>query len=146
MKRNNLIWTIAVITVIITFGACSFVEPGFYNSQLIGKWQRQSQVPNAPEGTYDYYRYDAVYSDYSLHRKDSVVKVNGATWDTGDDVSESEAQPFTWTLEGTKLTQIHIMEIGGNIPKTYTIQTLTDSTLVCYDDFGNRQSFVKAKN
>lgn len=146
MKRKNLIWTVAIIAVIITFGACDPIEPGFDRTLLIGKWRRPSQVENAPQDTYEYYRYDATYSDYKLHLKDTTVKVNGATWDTGDDVTEAEAQPFVWTLEKARLTQIHIMEVGGNIPKTYTIRTLTDSTLVCDDDFGTRKSFVKVKN
>lgn len=67
----------------------------------------------------------------------------GYTWDTADDVSESEAQPFTWTLEGATLTQIHHMIMGGNIPKTYTVTQLNATTLSYHDDYGKSYTFTK---
>ena len=71
---------------------------------------------------------------------------NGSTWDTKDDVTEDEAQPFTWTLVKSELRQIHIMTMGGNIPKTYTVTKLTASTLEYKDavDGGRSYSFSKA--
>ena len=68
---------------------------------------------------------------------------NGYTWDTMDDVTEEEAQPFTWTLEGSTLTQIHKMEMGGNIPKTYTVTKLNASTLEYHDNYGKHYTFTK---
>ncbi|MDR1459744.1 MAG: hypothetical protein LBI60_05990, partial [Bacteroidales bacterium] len=54
----------------------------------------------------------------------------GYFWDEGEDVSENEAQTFTWTLEKSELTQIHDMEISGaKVPKTYTVTELTASSL-----------------
>jgi len=67
----------------------------------------------------------------------------GYTWDTADDVSEEEAQPFTWTLEGSTLTQIHRMEMGGNIPKTYTVTKLNATTLAYHDNYGKTYTFTK---
>lgn len=67
----------------------------------------------------------------------------GYTWDTDDDVTEEEAQPFTWTLEGSTLTQIHKMEMGGNVPKTYTVTKLNATTLSYHDDFGKYYTFTK---
>jgi len=67
----------------------------------------------------------------------------GYTWDAADDVTEEEAQPFTWTLEKATLTQIHQMEMGGNVPKTYTITKLNTSSLEYHDDYGKYYSFVK---
>lgn len=60
----------------------------------------------------------------------------GYTWDTSDDVTEEEAQNFTWSLDGDQLLQIHIMEIGGNIPKTYTVTELSETTFAYNDDYG----------
>jgi hypothetical protein len=68
---------------------------------------------------------------------------NGYTWDTLDDVTEEEAQPFTWTLEGSTLTQIHKMEMGGNVPKTYTVTKLNASTLEYHDSYGKHYTFTK---
>jgi len=68
---------------------------------------------------------------------------SGATWDTADDVTEAEAQVFTWTLIESELTQNHVLEIGGTVPKIYTVSELTDSTLVYNDDFGKKFSFKK---
>lgn len=67
----------------------------------------------------------------------------GYTWDTADDVTEEEAQRFTWKLEGSTLTQIHIMEMGGNVPKTYTVTKLNATTLAYHDNYGKSYTFTK---
>ena len=67
----------------------------------------------------------------------------GYTWDILDDVTEEEAQPFTWTLENGTLTQIHQMEMGGNVPKTYTVTKLTATTLEYHDDYGKYYTFLR---
>ena len=69
----------------------------------------------------------------------------GYSWDTADDVTEEEAQPFTWTLEKATLTQIHQMEMGGDVPKTYTVTKLNTTSLEYHDDYGKYYSFVKDK-
>lgn len=69
----------------------------------------------------------------------------GYTWDTEDDVTEEEAQPFTWTLEKATLTQIHQMEMGGNVPKTYTVTKLNATTLEYHDDYGKYYTFIKER-
>lgn len=69
----------------------------------------------------------------------------GYTWDTADDVTEDEAQPFTWSLEGSKLTQKHQMEMGGIVPKTYTVTKLSAMNLMYHDDYGKEYLFVKVK-
>lgn len=66
----------------------------------------------------------------------------GYTWDTSDDVDESEAQSFTWTLDDNTLTQYHQMEMGGIVPKQYTITTLTETTL-SYNANGRTYTFSK---
>ena len=67
----------------------------------------------------------------------------GYTWDILDDVTEEEAQPFTWTLENATLTQIHKMEMGGNVPKVYTVTKLTATTFEYHDDYGKYYTFTK---
>ena len=69
----------------------------------------------------------------------------GYTWDIADDVTEEEAQPFTWTLENATLIQIHQMEMGGNVPKTYTVTKLNATSLEYHDDYGKFYSFVKKR-
>jgi len=69
----------------------------------------------------------------------------GYTWDIADDVTEEEAQPFTWTLENATLTQIHQMEMGGNVPKTYTVTKLNATSLEYHDDYGKFYSFIKKR-
>jgi hypothetical protein len=71
---------------------------------------------------------------------------NGSTWDTKDDVWEEEAQKYTWTLSKSELTQIHIMEIGGNVPKRYTVTELTQNTLKYQDNFNKSHSFIREKS
>lgn len=111
MKR--ILWNVFfVLCVSVLFNSCTTEDDTDYDEALLyGKWK---------SGTL-YYRYDS--------------NGNGATWDTGDDVSESEAQKFTWTLVKSTLRQLHIIEISGAvIPKTYTVTKLTATTLVYKDD------------
>lgn len=108
--------------MIVAFAAvsCEPEEESFDSSLLSGRWR---------SGTL-FYKY--------------LSDGTGTTWDTGDDVTEAEGQAFTWTLVKSELTHIHILEIGGSVPKVYTVTELTATTLKYHDDFGVPYSFVKA--
>ena len=108
-----------VLSVSIMFISCGR-EESFDETLLIGKW-KQGDL---------YYKY---LSDY-----------NGASWDESDDVHEDEAQPFTWSLVGSKLRQIHDA-FGMPLPKTYTVTELTATTLKYRDAFNKRYSFIKVE-
>lgn len=124
MKKLLFLTACLASFVIISFSSCEL--PASFNEDfLIGKWERPSK------NGLECYRYDANY--------------NGVTWDTGDDVSEAEGQPFTWSVESATMTHIHIMETGGKIPKTYTLLTLNDSTLSYRDEYGSSFTFIKTK-
>ena len=125
MKKLVVIAASLASIVLILFSSCE-TPVTFDETLLIGKWER----PSSNNGL-ECYRYDANY--------------NGVTWDTGEDVSEAEGQPFTWSVESATMTHIHIMEMGGKIPKTYTLLTLNDSTLSYKDDFGVSFTFIKVK-
>jgi hypothetical protein len=99
--------------------SCETEPITFDESLLIGKWQ---------SGTL-FYKY--------------LEDGTGGTWDTADDVTEEEAQEFTWTLVNDELTQNHILEIGGTVPKLYTVTVLTAATLKYHDDFGVEFAFTK---
>ena len=103
----------------ILFNSCEEDETSFQESFLIGKWR---------SGTV-YYKYLSNYT--------------GGTWDTSDDVTEAEAQAFTWTLVKSELTHIHILEVGGSVPKVYTVTELTTTSLKYEDNFGKTYSFTK---
>lgn len=122
MKRFALIF-VSIAATVLSMTSCSSddddVNPNFDESLIIGKWK---------SGTL-YERYDLDYS--------------GATWDTADDVTEAEAQNFTWTITKDQLEQIHIIENGGNVPKVYTITNLTATTLEYEDAYGKSKSFSK---
>jgi len=109
-----------VILMTVIFNSCSPIEePSFQESYLIGSWV---------SGT--------------LHYK-YLSNKTGTTWDTSDDVTEAEGQPFTWTLDQSELTHIHIIETGGSVPKIYTVTELTATTLKYKDSFGKTYSFTK---
>ncbi|MBR6333752.1 MAG: hypothetical protein IKR77_05110 [Bacteroidales bacterium] len=97
-------------------------KPKFDESLLLGYWQSET--------LHEYYQEDGT----------------GYTWDTADDVTEEEAQPYTWTLSGSTLMQSHIMEMGGVVPKKYTLTTLTATTLAYHDDFGTSYVFHKGNS
>ncbi|MDD4848628.1 MAG: lipocalin family protein [Bacteroidales bacterium] len=120
-KISCLLFAFSMIALMMTSCGKEETPIEFDQSLLIGKWK---------DGTL-FERYD----------NDG----NGATWDTADDVSEDEAQPFTWTLTNDNLVQIHIMEMGGSIPKSYYVTTLTSSTLSYHDDYGVTHTFSKVQ-
>jgi hypothetical protein len=111
---------LTMLTVFTLFAvSCTKEETTFDQTLLTGKWQ---------SGTL-FYKY---FSDGT-----------GSTWDTSDDVTEAEAQNFTWTLVNDLMTHIHILEMGGTVPKIYTVTELTATSLKYHDDFGVNFSFTK---
>ena len=121
MKRLR-IFTLLIIATLFFTTSCESddtLSESFDSSLLVGKWQRSTE----------FYLYES--------------NGDGKTWDTADDVSEDEAQPFTWTLVKSELTHIHIMQMGGNIPKVYTVIELTATTLKYQDDYNKTFSFTK---
>ena len=125
MKYYKLL-VIAVLSVILL--SCEGGQKTFSSDLLIGKWKRPSVSKKGKTG-YDCYRYD--------------VNGNGVTWDTAEDVKESEAQTFTWTLDKDRLTVVHKGEMGQVIPKVYTVKTLNSTTLSYEDDYGATFTFSK---
>jgi hypothetical protein len=116
---KKILFYLSMLAMVSLFVVSCEKEPTqFDESLLYGKWQ---------SGT-EFYKYHA--------------DGTGATWDTADDVTEAEAQEFTWTLVNADLTQIHIMEIGGNVYKYYTVTELTATTLKYHDDYKS-YSFIK---
>lgn len=117
--KKFLFYFLFCLSMAFIFSSCEEIgDESFDESLLIGRWV---------SGTV-HYKYT---SDHY-----------GATWDTSDDVTEAEAQRFKWTLDQSDLTQIHIMEIGEDVPKYYTVTELTETTLK-YKDFARSYSFVR---
>jgi hypothetical protein len=119
MKRTLLYLTLCTVISLFTVSCEPDTQVSFDQSLLTGKWK---------SGTL-FYKY--------------LADGTGGTWDTADDVTEAEAQAFTWTLVADQLTHIHIMEIGGSVPKVYTVTELTESSLKYHDDFGVNFAFTK---
>jgi hypothetical protein len=118
MKKTLFYLTMCIVLCVLAV-SCEPLPVNFDETLLYGKWK---------SGTL-FYKY--------------LADGTGGTWDTADDVTEAEAQAFTWTLESDVLTQYHILEIGGTVPKVYTVTELTENTLKYNDDFGVRWSFTK---
>ena len=117
-----LISILAVFAIIVSMSSCSPDNDVELDQTLLyGKWQETNSL------------------NFEVYKADGT----GYTWDEADDVTEAEAQPFTWTLEGDVLTHIHIMEMGANIPKVYTITKLTATELTYEDDYGKTHTFDK---
>jgi len=106
------------LAVLFLFAGCD--KKKFDVADLYGKWQ---------SGT--------LYEKYN-------ASGNGSTWDEGDDVTEEEAQTFTWELDKETLTRYHQMEgSSAVVPKTFTIKTLTATTLVYETSGGKTFTFTK---
>ena len=117
-----LILILAVSATMLSMSSCSpDTDVELDQKLLIGKWQETNTL------------------NFEVYGKDG----SGYTWDEADDVTEAEAQPFTWGLNGNVLTQVHTMEMGGNVPKAYTVTKLTATELVYEDNYGKVHSFDK---
>ena len=117
-----LISILTVSAIILSMSSCSpNTDVEFDQTLLIGKWQETNTL------------------NFEVYGKDG----SGYTWDEADDVTEAEAQPFTWGLNGNILTQVHTMEMGGNVPKVYTVTKLTATELIYEDNYGNKHTFWK---
>ena len=130
MKKKIFGFGLGII-IMIAFTACE-PERSFDSSLLIGKWSRTSPYATANDGGLEFYRYDRGGT--------------GATWDTSSsqDVSEEEAQTFSWTLEKDLLSFLYDMVINGTkVPKYYTVTVLNANTLTYKDDFGKSFTFKK---
>ena len=124
MKNFKLLFIsiLAVSAIILSMSSCSpNTDVELDRNLLIGKWQETNTL------------------NFEVYGKDG----SGYTWDEADDVTEAEAQPFTWGLNGNVLTQVHTMEMGGNVPKAYTVTKLTATELVYEDNYGKVHSFDK---
>lgn len=118
MKKTLFYLALCVVLSLLAV-SCETEPISFDESLLLGKWR---------SGTL-FYKY---FGDGT-----------GGTWDTADNVLEEEAQDFTWTLEYAELTHIHILEIGGTVPKVYTVTELSATSLKYNDDFGVNWAFTK---
>lgn len=120
--KSILVAIFAFSAIILSFTSCSpDTDIEFDETLLYGKWQENDT------------------QNFEVYKEDGT----GYTWDEADDVTEAEAQHFTWTLEGENLTHIHIMEMGANIPKVYTVTKLSATELAYKDDYGKIHTFSK---
>lgn len=128
MNTKQLIrLVVANLLLLLTFTSC-FPEEEIFTveydiNDLYGKWR---------SGT-DYYVYNADGTGYC--------------WDEGEDISEDEAQPFTWTVDESEMIHIHKMEMGSDVPMYYIITELTPQTLKYYDAYktSDKYSFIKVQ-
>ena len=108
---------IAISAVLLIVAGCT--KKNFDKTLLYGTWA---------SGTY--------------HEK-YISTGSGYYWDTAEDVNESEAQSFTWEIEGDLLTLYKQHEVGAAVsPELFTITTLTETTLI-YVASGKTYSYKK---
>lgn len=93
-----------------------------------GIFARKSQTFYSPKALWGEWTKGTLHE---LYFADST----GLQWDTSDDVSRDEAQRFSWTLDKNHLRQIFTMQLGGIVPRDYTVTFVDDESLVYKDDF-----------
>lgn len=67
----------------------------------------------------------------------------GKRWDTSDDVSRSEAQSFSWTMDSNLLTIKYTMALGALMMRMYVVTYVDDETLVYRDAYGDSYMWEK---
>lgn len=121
MRRYLFLFSAALVLA-LSFSSCTPIAD-FDESLLYGKW-----VDTYREGIEEYYRFD--------------LGGTGVTWWETEDLTEDDAQEFTWSLEGADLTLIHIGQVT-TVPKAYTMKTLTATDLEFEDYTGKIFSYSK---
>lgn len=117
MKRSFLI--IAAVLAIVLVGCTQ--KKSFDTSLILGKW--------------------VTGTEYWVFETGGV----GHTWNTADDVEESEATQMTWSVSGDCLTITLIGEMGQQVPKVYTISELTKTTFRYGDAYGKVYSLTRVE-
>ena len=118
MKKHLCILVGCLLAIFVT--SCNSKEKTDIDAnQIYGKWR---------DGTV-YERYDSGGT--------------GVTWDTSDDVTEEEAQPFSWTLNGTRLVQEHHGEMSFEVYKQFNVTKLDAYNFSYVDDYGFGHNFVR---
>ena len=79
---------------------------------------------------------------FYVYRSDGT----GYTWDEADDISEAEAQAFTWEVDGSEMIHIHLTETGtAEVPKYYIITALSSSELRYHDAYVTSKTYTFIK-
>ena len=150
--KKGLLYILGVVAMAVALTSCEKEDNGsdenegdnkskfnesFFSSNG-GKWRDNST-------TTLFYRYMADHT--------------GRTWDTDDDIEESEAQNFTWSLSSSDLHQNHEQEMVSPrmviavsdgtraVPKYYVVTELTETTLKYTDavDKTKKYTFTKVQ-
>jgi len=122
--KKKIFGLFAIVLIAVVFNSCSKDDESFDQALLTGEWQLV--------GGTEIYKYNA--------------DGTGVFWDPADDVQMEEGQPFTWTLEKSDFTHIHIMEVGGNVTKYYTVTELTSTSLKYTDTIDNSKYSYSKKS
>ena len=136
-KKIAIILLIIAALCLIAFVIGKAICPKSYKPEVI-----EAEVFN--DQTYDTDLFVGLWQSGSVFYRYNE-DFTGGTWDTADDVMESEASKFTWEVNKNRLIHFHEMEIGGIIPKAHTIKNIDLSNLEYEDDFKVKYVFVKVE-
>lgn len=109
---------------------------GRYILCLLGLVMAFSLNSCGPESTDEFDPIDLIghWQEGTVHEK-YLSDGTGLTWDTSDDISEDEALPFDWSLDGNQLIQEHIMWDSAIVPRILTVTQLNSMQLVYTDGY-----------
>ena len=72
-------------------------------------------------------------TEHEVFREDHT----GLLWETSDDITREEAQPFTWSLDSNVLLLVFRLERGAVVPKMYVVTYADEESLAYSDAYGN---------
>ena len=141
MKKR--IWTIIIIILAVAAVACAVYFIWFHDYKTYYNPEIEE-----PEVFHDI-EFDAdlipgVWKENELYYRYNEDGT-GVTWDLADDVMEDEGTEVDWTLEGEIFTHFYHMEIGGVIPKPFTMKVLELDIMEYEDDYGVNHKFNKVQ-
>ncbi len=136
-KKIILILLVTILLCVIAFIIWKKSQPIEYKPEVINPEVFEDQVYDS-ELIIGLWQSGSVFYRYN-------DEGSGWTWDTADDVLESEASKFTWEINKNRLIHFHEIEIGGIIPKAYTITKLDLANIEYKDDYDVKYVFVKVE-
>lgn len=134
-KKILLIILILLGLALAAFVVYKLVTPKAYSPEIIEPEVFEDQ-------TYDTDLIIGLWQNGTVHYRFNDDGT-GVTWDTADDVLESEGSKFTWEINKNIFTHFHQMEIGGIIPKPYKITKLDLMNMEYKDPYGVKSVFTK---
>ena len=132
-KKKHLIILVIILASLLIIGVLALILSNSKSKTILQKGRKQNNrteeyqvlIPGLwQSGEHVFYRF--------------IEDGTGHTWDTEDDLSESEASPFQWKIsKSNTLVLTHQLKIRGFVPRLYQIDQLNEDIFQFHDPYSS---------